>query len=77
MTELGALGTEGRADALADLDQRSAAEIVGAVVGGHAAVLDAVTAAEPAIAALVAAAGQRLKPGGRPINARACKAASE
>ena len=67
MTGLGDLGTEGRAAALADLDQRSTVEIVRAVVRGHHDVLAAVEAAEPAIAALADAAAERLDAGGRVI----------
>jgi N-acetylmuramic acid 6-phosphate etherase len=71
MTELGRLGTEARADAAADLDRRPTGEIVHAVVAGHADVLAAATAAEPAIAQLVDAAAQRLARGGRVIYAGA------
>jgi N-acetylmuramic acid 6-phosphate etherase len=52
---------------LADLDLRSAADIVRAVVGGHHRVLDALEAAEPAIAALVERALERLAPSGRVV----------
>ena len=69
--ELGALGTEKRAAALADLDRRSTVEIVQAVVRGHHEVLAAVEAAEPAIAALADAAAERLAAGGRVIYAGA------
>ena len=66
---LGGLGTEKRAPALADLDQRPTVEIVRAVVRGHHDVLTAVEAAEPAIAALADAAVERLDAGGRVIYA--------
>ena len=62
---IGALETEGRAAALADLDMRPTAEVVGAVVDGHDGVHAAVGAAEPAIAALVDAAAARHAAGGR------------
>jgi N-acetylmuramic acid 6-phosphate etherase len=71
MTELGRLGTEARADALADLDRLPAADVVRAVVRGHHDVLAVVEAAEPAIAALVDAAAARLEAGGRLIYAGA------
>jgi N-acetylmuramic acid 6-phosphate etherase len=71
MTELGRLGTEGRAAASEDLDQRPTAEIVHAVVAGHRDVVAAVQAAEPAIAAVVDAAATRLEAGGRVIYAGA------
>jgi N-acetylmuramic acid 6-phosphate etherase len=67
VTELGGLGTEKRAPALADLDQRPTVEIVRAVVRGHHDVLAAVEAAEPAIAALADATVERLDAGGRVI----------
>jgi N-acetylmuramic acid 6-phosphate etherase len=57
--DLAALTTEGRAAELADLDRRPTVEIVRAVVRGHADVLEAVAAAEPAIAALADAAAAR------------------
>jgi N-acetylmuramic acid 6-phosphate etherase len=69
VTELGRLGTEARADA--DLDRRPTADVVHAVVRGHEDVLSAVHAAEPAIAALVDAAAERLEAGGRVIYAGA------
>jgi N-acetylmuramic acid 6-phosphate etherase len=62
--DLAALTTEGRAAELADLDRRPSVEIVRAVVRGHADVLEAVAAAEPAIAALADAVAAR---GGRVI----------
>jgi N-acetylmuramic acid 6-phosphate etherase len=71
VTELGHLGTEGRADAAADLDRRATSEIVHAVVHGHHDVVAAVEAAEPAIAAVVDAAARRLEAGGRVIYAGA------
>jgi N-acetylmuramic acid 6-phosphate etherase len=61
------LTTEGHATALADLDRRPTVEIVRAVVRGHADVLEAVQAAEPAIAALADAAAARMDAGGRVI----------
>ena len=64
---IGALETEGRDAALADLDQRQTAAIVRAVVERHDGVLAAVAAAEPAIAALVDAAAERLAAGGRVV----------
>jgi N-acetylmuramic acid 6-phosphate etherase len=64
---LGALETEGRAPALADLDLRPTIEVVRAVVRGHRDVLAAVEAAEPAIAALADAAAARLDAGGRMV----------
>jgi N-acetylmuramic acid 6-phosphate etherase len=69
VTELGRLGTEARAHA--DLDRWPTADVVDAVVRGHQDVLTAVHAAEPAIAALVDAAAQRLEAGGRVIYAGA------
>ena len=48
--DLAGLTTEGRAAELADLDRLATVEIVRAVVRGHAGVLEAVAAAEPAIA---------------------------
>jgi N-acetylmuramic acid 6-phosphate etherase len=71
MTDLGRLQTEARAAATADLDRRPTAEVVHAVVQGHADVLQAVTAAEPAIAALVDATAARVERGGRVIYAGA------
>jgi N-acetylmuramic acid 6-phosphate etherase len=71
MTQLGRLGTEGRADALGDLDRRPTAEIVRAVVRGHRDVVAAVEAAEPAIAALADATAARLEQGGRVVYAGA------
>ena len=68
---LRALETEGRSAALADLDRRPTAEIVRAVVRGHHAVLEAVEAAEPAIAALADAAAARMDAGGRVVYAGA------
>jgi N-acetylmuramic acid 6-phosphate etherase len=65
--DLAGLTTEGRADELADLDRRPTIEIVRAVVRGHATVLEAVAAAEPAIAALADAAAARMDAGGRVI----------
>ncbi len=62
---IGALETEGRAAALADLDTRPTADVVRAVVDGHDGVHAAVRAAEPAIAALVDAAAERHAAGGR------------
>ena len=62
---IGALETEGRAAALADLDTRPTADVVRAVVDGHDGVQAAVRAAEPAIAALVDAAAERHAAGGR------------
>ena len=62
---IGALETEGRAAALADLDRRPTADVVRAVVDGHDGVQAAVRAAEPAIAALVDAAAARHAAGGR------------
>jgi N-acetylmuramic acid 6-phosphate etherase len=64
---LGGLDTEGRADALADLDLRPPIDVVRAVVRGHRDVLAAVEAAEPAIAALAEAAAARLDAGGRVV----------
>ena len=64
---IGALETEGRDAALADLDQRPTAAIVRAVVERHDGVLAAVEAAEPAIAALVDAAAERRAAGGRVV----------
>jgi N-acetylmuramic acid 6-phosphate etherase len=64
---LGALETEGRAPALADLDLRPTIEVVRAVVRGHRDVVAAVEAAEPAIAALADAAAARLDAGGRMV----------
>jgi N-acetylmuramic acid 6-phosphate etherase len=69
--DLARLTTEGRAEDLADLDRRPALEIVRAVVRGHAAVLEAVAAAEPEIAALAEAAAARMDAGGRVIYAGA------
>jgi N-acetylmuramic acid 6-phosphate etherase len=57
--DLAALTTEGRAAALADLDRSPTIDVVRAVVRGHDAVLAAVEAAEPAIAALADAAAAR------------------
>ena len=71
MKRIGALETEGRTAALADLDLRPTAEIVRAVVDGHAGIHAAVQAAEPAIAALVDAAAERLAAGGRIVYAGA------
>jgi N-acetylmuramic acid 6-phosphate etherase len=68
---LGELETEGRAPALADLDLRPTIDVVRAVVRGHRDVLAAVEAAEPAIAALVDAAAERLDAGGRVVYAGA------
>jgi N-acetylmuramic acid 6-phosphate etherase len=51
--------TEQPAEGLADLDLRPTLDIVRAVVRGHGEVLEAVAAAEPAIAALADAAAQR------------------
>src|ERR1700742_1181534 len=65
--DLAGLTTEARAAALADLDRRETVEVVRAVVRGHAEVLDAVAAAEPAIAALADAAAARMDAGGRVI----------
>jgi N-acetylmuramic acid 6-phosphate etherase len=59
--------TEVHAVELADLDRRPTVEVVRAVVRGHAAVLEAVEAAEPAIAALADAAAERMDAGGRVI----------
>lgn len=64
---LGRLETEGRADALADLDLRPTVDVVRAVVRGHRDVLAAVEAAEPAIAALADAVAARLDAGGRMV----------
>ena len=68
---LGALETEGRPAALADLDLRPTVEIVRAVVHGHRDVVAAVEAAAPAIAALADAAAERLDAGGRVVYAGA------
>jgi N-acetylmuramic acid 6-phosphate etherase len=65
--DLAGLTTEGRAAELADLDRLPTVEIVRAVVRGHADVLEAVAAAEPAIAALADAAAERMDAGGRVI----------
>jgi N-acetylmuramic acid 6-phosphate etherase len=65
--DLAALTTEGRTAELADLDRRPTVEIVRAVVRGHAVVLEAVAAAESAIAALADAAAERMDAGGRVI----------
>ncbi len=54
--DLAALTTEERAAELADLDRAPTVDVVRAVVRGHAEVLAAVQAAEPAIAALADAA---------------------
>lgn len=51
--------TEQPAEGFADLDLRPTIDIVRAVVRGHGEVLEAVAAAEPAIAALADAAAQR------------------
>jgi N-acetylmuramic acid 6-phosphate etherase len=51
--------TEQPAEGLADLDRRPTLDIVRAVVRGHGEVLEAVAAAEPAIAALADAAAER------------------
>jgi len=51
--------TEQPAEGLADLDLRPTLDIVRAVVRGHGAVLEAVAAVEPAIAALADAAAER------------------
>ena len=59
MTELGRLETEGRADALADLDLWPTADVVGTLVRANRDVLAAVEAAAPAIAALADAAAAR------------------
>jgi N-acetylmuramic acid 6-phosphate etherase len=71
MTGLRGLETEGRAAPFADLDQRSTVDVVRAVVRGHHDVLDAVEAAEPAIAALADAAAARMDAGGRVVYAGA------
>jgi N-acetylmuramic acid 6-phosphate etherase len=65
--DLAGLSTEERAAGPADLDRRPTVEIVRAVVRGHADVLEAVEAAEPAIAALADAAAARMDGGGRVI----------
>src|SRR4051794_40714130 len=65
--DLAGLTTEGRAAGLAGLDRLPTVEIVRAVVRGHADVLEAVAAAEPAIAALADAAAERMDAGGRVI----------
>jgi N-acetylmuramic acid 6-phosphate etherase len=67
----GAPETEGRAEALGDLDLRPTVEIVRAVVRGHRDVVAAVEAAEPAIAALADAAAARMDAGGRVVYAGA------
>jgi len=59
MTELGRLETEGRADALGDLDLRPTTDVVGTLVRANRDVLRAVEAAAPAIAALADAAAAR------------------
>jgi N-acetylmuramic acid 6-phosphate etherase len=71
MTGLRGLETEGRAAPFADLDQRSTVDVVRAVVRGHHDVLDAVEAAEPAIAELADAAAARMDAGGRVVYAGA------
>jgi N-acetylmuramic acid 6-phosphate etherase len=65
------LGTEGRAAAFADLDERPTLDVVRAVVRSHRDVLAAVEAAEPAIAALADAAAARMDAGGRVVYAGA------
>jgi N-acetylmuramic acid 6-phosphate etherase len=65
--DVAGLSTEGCAAELADLDRRSTAEIVRAVVAGHASVLTAVDAAGPAIAAPADAAAARMDAGGRVV----------
>jgi N-acetylmuramic acid 6-phosphate etherase len=57
--DLAGLTTEGRAAEHADLDRAPTADVVRAVVRGHADVLEAVQAAEPAIAALADATAGR------------------
>ena len=63
--------TESRDAEHADLDRRPTVDVVRAVVRGHADVLAAVQAAEPAIAALAEAAAERMDAGGRVIYAGA------
>src|SRR4051812_32478906 len=69
--DLSGLRTERRSLEDADLDRRSTAEVVHAVVAANQEVLEALKSAEAAIAALADATAQRMDAGGRVLYAGA------